>query len=534
MTNQPPLLPRISDYVAWHASRQPAATALILDNESWSWARLSADVEQLARALLAAGVRKGDRVATLQPPHPRYLVDFLATASIGAIWVGLNPRYQRGELAHVLLDSEPAVLLARRFIGDRDFTEDLLALADLCPSLHHLVMVGCDEPAPAPAQLLDSFLSLGESVADDALVGARAGCGDRDPCLIVYTSGSTGEPKGALLHHDGLARFSLGQNLVWPLDPVRAINYFPINHVGCVADCTLPCVVAGGTLIFMEQFEPADCLRLMEAHGVTLWGSVPSTFPMMIDHPDFARRDLSSVQLIAWGGAAMDEATIRRLRATCSRLATNYGMTETTSAMTAIAPTDDVDRLAHSVGAAFPGVEIRLAGEDGDPVADGEVGEVQTRSALNFLGYWRRPEATHDAFTHDGFFRTGDLAALRPDGAYRIAGRIKDMYKSGGYNVYPREVEAALEAHPSVSAAAVVAVPDPVWQEIGIAYVTLSAEAGVADILAFLRTRLANYKLPKRILIEPELPLLPIGKVDKPALRRRAETLEASGTAWDR
>ena len=532
MTPLPPLLPRISDYVDWHAQRRPDAEALVIDDDAWNWRRLATEIDELARALLAAGVRKGDRVATLQPPHPRYLVDFLATASIGGIWVGLNPRYQLGELAHVLTDAEPVVLLARRHIGGRDYAGELAALVADAPSIRHLVIAEGATAARgiAHAEGREHFLERGGTLSGPVLAATREACGGRDPCLIVYTSGSTGAPKGALLHHDGLARFSLGQNRLWPLDPVRVVNYFPINHVGCVADCTLPCVIAGGTTVFLEKFDPADCLRLMEEHRVTLWGSVPSTFPMMLDHPDFATRNLSSIRLVAWGGAAMDEGTIRRLLALYPALVTNYGMTETTSAITALAPTDDLDRLAHSVGPAFPEVEVRLADGSDRPVPDGEPGEVQTRSPLNFLGYWRRPDATADAFTPDGFFRTGDLAVRRPDGCYRIVGRIKEMYKSGGYNVYPREVEAALEAHPHVAAAAVVAIPDPVWQEVGIAYVTPAGKADADTLLSFLRTRLANYKLPKRIVFEQDMPLLPIGKIDKAALRRHALSEEAAET----
>lgn len=524
----PPLLPRISDYAIWQAERRPDAVAMTLNGATTTYAALARQVDRLARALLAAGVAKGDRVATLQPPNPQYLVDFLAAASIGAIWVGLNPRYQLDELRYVVTDAEPRVLLARQRIGDRRYDADLTALAAGCPSLTHLVLHDADDPMPG-AVTLAAFLAAGDAVEEAALAAARAACGGRDPCLIVYTSGSTGKPKGALLHHDGLARFSLGQNRLWPLDPLRVVNYFPINHVGCVADCTLPCLIAGGALVFMEKFDAGECLRLMQAERVTLWGSVPSTFPMLLDHPDFAATDLSAVDLIVWGGAAMDSATIARLAAIQPRMATNYGMTETTSAVTALEPVTDPDLLAHCVGHAFEGVEIRLADADDQPVPDGEPGEVQARSALNFLGYWRRPDATAEAFTADGFFRTGDLAVRRPDGRYRIVGRIKEMYKSGGYNVYPREVEAVLRDHASVTEAAIVAIPDPVWQEVGIAYITVSSPPDMAAAHAFLRDRLANYKCPKRIIVLDEMPLLPIGKIDKAALKRRALTDAAKG-----
>jgi acyl-CoA synthetase (AMP-forming)/AMP-acid ligase II len=280
--------------------------------------------------------------------------------------------------------------------------------------------------------------------------------------------------------------------------------------------------VSGGTTIFMESFDPAQCLALMQAERVSVWGSVPSVFQMQLGLPNFDDYDLSAVQMILWEGAAMPAELITRLLRICPRLATNYGMTETTSAITIVEPTNDEDVLAHSVGYAFPGVEVRLADSDGREPADGTAGEVQARSRLNLLGYWRRPDATAEAFTADGYFKTGDLAVRRPDGRYRIVGRLKEMYKSGGYNVYPREIEATLERHPAIALAAVVATPDPLWDEVGVAYVVPREATTAAELERHCRAHLANYKVPKRFVIADELPLLPIGKVDKRALSERA------------
>jgi acyl-CoA synthetase (AMP-forming)/AMP-acid ligase II len=523
-----PPLGRISDYAGWYAERRPNAVALSLAASDVSYAELNHRIDALARALLAAGVRKGDRVATLETPHPDFLVAFLATASIGAIWLGLNPRYQLAELARTVEDAEPAVLLARTLIGVRRYDGEVQALHSQSRSLRRLVVLG-EDPLVAGAESLAAFLASGHAVTDDELLAARAACGGRDPCLIVYTSGSSGTPKGALLHHDGVIASSRLQNELWPVDPLSVVNYFPINHVGCVVDCSTPCLVAGGTLHFLEQFEPRACLDLMARRRITFWGSVPSVFQMQLAVDDFDTFDLSAVQLIAWGGAAMPAPLVRRLQRVCRQLATNYGMTETTGAITTVDPTDEIEVLAGSVGHAVPGVEVRLANERGESVARGLPGEVLVRSRGNLLGYWRRPEASAAAFTADGFFRTGDLAIQRSDGRYRLVGRLTDMYKSGGYNVYPREVETVLEAHPAVAVAAVVPAPDPLWQEVGIAFVIASAPVTAVELDVHCRTQLAGYKVPKRILIEQELPLLPIGKVDKRALRARAAT--AAGMA---
>lgn len=509
-------LTRLSDYVAWHAARDPDAIALVHGEHRISYRELMQRVDLLARALLAAGVRKGDRVATLSTPHPDFVVSLLAASSIGAVWLGLNPRYRLPELQHVLADSAPKVLLARSA-----YEAEITALSATCTSLEHIALF--DDAAG-----FAKFLKGGHSLTEQQLADARAEVDGRDPCLLVYTSGSTGTPKGALLHHAGIIDFAILCNSLWPLAPHRVINYFPINHIGSVVDCMMPCLAAGGLQIMLEQFDAATCLELIERERVTLWGSVPSVFQMQLALPDFARFDLSSVQLIAWGGAAMPRETIERLRSICPNLASNYGMTETSSAITIIEPTDDLDILTDTVGRPRPGIELRLVAEDGHRVGHGEPGEIQVRSDGNFLGYWRQPGATADAFTADGFFRTGDLGEQRTDGRIRLIGRLREMYKSGGYNVYPREVETVLEAHPGVAAAAVVSIADPLWQEIGVAYVVPRASITTEQIEQYCRERLANYKLPKHIILTSDLPLLPIGKVDKRTLRDWAARLPRS------
>ncbi|MEZ6011412.1 MAG: class I adenylate-forming enzyme family protein [Hyphomonas sp.] len=511
---------RIDEFVTYWAHQTPQTPACILDDERITYRELRERIDRLARALIAHGVSKGDRVATLSPPNPDYLVCFLATSSIGAIWVGLNPRYRVEELRYVLEDSEPTILLTRTRVGDRSFKDDIGTLTADAPYLAKVVCLD-EEQSSGGTMSLKDFEKAGESVPSATLARAREAAGGHDPCLIIYTSGSTGKPKGALLHHHGIARFSVKQNEIWPVSPLVTLNYFPINHAGCVTDISTPTLSAGGTIVFMEQFDPAGSLKLMEKERVTMWGSVPTTFQMQLELPDFDAYDLSAVQIVVWSGAAAPEALIRRLLEFSPNLANNYGMTET-MVSTALTPTTDVDALCNSVGFAFPGVEIKLVASDGSEAPVGEPGEIWVRSEYNLAGYWRKPDATAEAITPDGFFKTGDLATLRPDGRYKIVGRIKEMYKSGGYNVYPREIEMALEEHPHVSMAAVVSIPDPVWQEVGVAYIVPRGDLSIPDLERYCRDRLANYKIPKRFVIEENLPLLPIGKVNKIALKALA------------
>jgi acyl-CoA synthetase (AMP-forming)/AMP-acid ligase II len=516
-----PSFARISDYCAYWAERAPDAEAAVLGDLRLSYAKLSEEIDSLAKALMAAGVRKGDRVATLSSPHPDYLIAFLATASIGAIWLGLNPKYRLEELSYAVNDAEPCVLLARREIEGRDYAAELDSILWQNECIRVLVTLPGSNLKGATAYA--SFLQAGETISDDDLANARASCGGRDPCLIVYTSGSTGKPKGALLHHEGLVAAALEQNRNWPITPLRVVNYFPINHVGCLADVSTPTIVAGGTLIFMEHFDPRRCLELMQNEGVTLWATVPSVFHLQLALPDFAAFDLSALQLIVWEGAAIPDETLDRLLDMGLPMATNYGMTESTCAITVETPTRDREILAGSVGLPAEGVEIRLVDSDGRVISEaGAAGELQTRSKYNMLGYWRRPEASADTIDAEGWMRTGDTALRREDGRYRIVGRLKEMFKSGGYNVYPREVENAIEAHPLVDQVAVVSVEDAIWQEVGVAFVTLRGDLTAEALQAHCRDRLANYKIPKSFIVLDTMPLLPIGKIDKTALALRA------------
>lgn len=513
-----PELTTLAHYVAHHATATPDAEAAWFEGATTTYAELDARVDRFARSLMAAGVAPGDRVAVLSTPRPEYLVSLLAAMRVGAVWVGLNPKYTYRELAHVVTDSEPTLLLSLAQFEGREYAEDVARLMADVPAVHTAYRLD-DGPAVGPLRPIAEFL-VDRAPADD-YVTRSAAVTKRDAAVIVYTSGTTGAPKGAVLAHEGLVYAFRTEARALGVERPRVPCNLPINHIACIGDVCATTLIAGGMVAFLERFDPAELLDAVERLGLTSILHVPTVLQMLAAEPDFHIRDLSSLTNVSWGGAPLPLDVMAAYRKLGVRLTTVYGMTETSASITWTDPDADDETLATTVGRPDPDMDVRLVDEDGIDVPDGEQGEIWVRHRCLMKGYFRQPEATAAAYTPDGFFRTGDVAVRQSDGNLRIVGRRSEMFKSGGYNVYPREIELALEEHPAITLAAVVGIPDPVYTEVGAAFVAL--EPGhtltVDEAREWCRERLANYKVPKRFTVLPELPLLPVGKVDKRALR---------------
>jgi acyl-CoA synthetase (AMP-forming)/AMP-acid ligase II len=485
--------------LAEQVARDPAALAVVDGEARASYGELARLVRVCAGQLAAAGAGPGDRIAVLAPPGLAFWVSFLATASIGAVWVGLGTRHQREELLHVVRDCDPCLVLASPFIGERDYREDIEAVR-----------------GHAPARWLDPDGMLADIDTDAAERPANPLSPD-DPALIVYTSGTTGRPKGAVLSHRALIGGARAQQQVYA-DPRRPVQLcaFPTNHIACIGDTCLTNLVSGGALVFTPGFDPDQQLALMQRERASVWGGIPTMLMLMLSSPALASTDLSSVDYIVWGGAAMPSAIIEALGGFAARRVAVYGMTETGCNVTHTPAGADTAALAGTIGVPLPEVDIRIM------AAQGEEGELEIRSPFNMTGYWRNEAATAAAFTDDGYLRTGDIGRWNPDGSITLVGRRSDMFKSGGFNVYPREVELAIEACTGVVAAAVVSVPDPLYQEVGHAFVMGHPALDQGSLRRELAGKLSNYKCPKRITVLAELPILANGKVDKVALRAGA------------
>ena len=522
--DQLPVFEKIADYLHFYAETLPETEALVLQQTRINYQQLNQLVTRYAKALIAAGINKGDRVATLCTPHPDYFITFLACSAVGAVWMGLNPKYQIDEYRYVLKDASPKLIFSYAQIGERNYLDILDVLYEENDGLEQIIILG-EQSSTSQFNTNLEFLDSGATISDEEFMSRYQTVTSTDPTLLVYTSGSTGNPKGALIHQHGLTKVARVQNGYWDVDPVRIINFLPVNHIGCVGDISLYCFIAGGTQVFMEDFDPDGFNRLMQDEKITIWGGVPTSVQMSAEHANFDQYDLSSLQMIIWSGATASESLIRKLLSICPRLSNSYGQTESVGSICFAGPTDNIYELANTVGAPVSCYQVRIVDNQGEEVTEGGSGEIQVRGDFIMQGYLNKPEKTTETIDNDGWLKTGDLGLLREDGNVTLIGRQKEMFKSGGYNVYPREIEQVIEDYEGIELVAVVSVTDELFGEIGVAYI--QAKEGIEltpeQLKSWCKSKMANYKVPKRFVLMNALPLLPIGKIDKKSLSQLAE-----------
>jgi acyl-CoA synthetase (AMP-forming)/AMP-acid ligase II len=473
---------------------QPAYVA----SEGWtvSYEELDRLSDEMAAGLRHRGVGEGDVVALALPPIPEFPVAYLGAAKAGAITTAVNPRLTAAERERVLATADPRIVIAT---------------PELAPE-HGPVegIVAADSAASVLAELRQSE-GNDTTVPDDP----------ERPVAIVFTSGTTGAPKGALFCNRQLSAIcAVDVGEAWG-GGGRTLVGTAMSHLGFMTK--LPGNIRRATASYLTpRWRAEEALRFTAEHRLTTTGGIPTQVALMLQVPDFDAYDLSSVKAIVLGGGpatpSLIEEARRRFRAP---LMVRYSCTEAAIGI-GTALTDPPEDAVVSVGRPLPGVELALLDEDDRAVGQGEVGGVCLRSAAMMSGYWHDPEATGAAFTNDGFVRTGDLGWLDDAGRLHLAGRTKEMYVRGGYNVYPVEVEAVLANHPAVASVAVVPRPDPVMAEVGVAVVVPvagGAPPSLAALRDFGRTQLASYKLPEDLLVVEALPLTTMEKVDRAALR---------------
>jgi fatty-acyl-CoA synthase len=502
------------------ARRAPDKTALIdgdpdrPDRCQWTYAELLADAERAARALLTRFV-PGERVAVWAQNSPEWVILEFAAALAGLTLATVNPAYQGDELAYVLGHSEAdGLFLADRF-QQRDMHAVLAEVRGRLPRLRDVVSFS----------EWDAFTAAGTTRA--AAEQPLPDVAPSSPAQVIYTSGTTGRPKGAVLTHRGLtnnARLTFETADVGP-DDVE-INPMPMFHVGGSALFTLGPVQATATHVLMPRFSPALELQLIETHRVTVLCGVPTMLMALLGHPDLAKRDVSSLRRVLTGGAVTPPALARQAEATLGlTYLIAFAQTEAGCVISMATAADSADDRTETLGRPLPHTEARIAGLRTNETAPcGEIGEICTRGYLVMRGYLNAPEATAAAVDADGWLHTGDLGSMDDRGYLRIAGRLKEMIIRGGENIYPREIEEVLIAHPAVADASVLGIPDGYYGEV-VGAAIRPARASVADgdlaaeLAEYCRDRLAAEKVPARWLVTDAFPLTASGKVRKDTLR---------------
>lgn len=509
--------PTLGDLLHLAARCEPAAVAFRYRSEELSYKDWDYLVDRLAAAWSSRGVRKGNVVALLLPPTPLYLVGYLAAARLGAVTAGINARYRRSEIRHILASSGARALLAVGAWHDADFRAVVESERHELPELAVVDWVA--------AESLINTSDVVEKLALGCRELPRVDVGSDDPAAIIYTSGTTGAPKGAWYAHRSLMALAEIDTRRYADGAIPFRKHLAAGlsfaHLGTMARIAIQIGHVGMSIIH-DGFDPGLVLETIERERLPHLGGIPTQILMLLDHPQRPQRDLSSLRSILLGGAPSSPQLVRRIRDELGvTISMRYSSTEVGIA-TASLPDDSPEILSTTVGKPTPGVELRIVDTANHPLPAGEIGEVVVRSPATMRGYWRNPEATAAVLDPEGWVHTGDVGFLDRDGYLHLRGRQSEMYIRGGYNVFPSEVEDLLSKHPKVVRAAVLGVQDARLGEIGWAFVTPRDRRdppSLSELRSYVGAELASFKRPDGLTIVEQMPLTPMFKVDKRVLR---------------
>jgi acyl-CoA synthetase (AMP-forming)/AMP-acid ligase II len=497
---------------------------LVDGDRRWSFAELGAEVDRWARAFVGSGVEPGDRVAIWAPNCAEWVFAALGAHTAGATVVPLNTRFKGHEAAFILGKSGASLLCTVNGFLDTDYVA-LLDAAGRPPSLREVVVVAGDVPDGCTGR--DDLLARARDVGPDAARRRADAVGPDDLCDILFTSGTTGQPKGAMLRHEATVRaYTAWSEVVGLREGDRYLVVNPFFHAFGLKAGILACLLKGATIIPHAVFDVPAIMRRVVEERVSMLPGAPAIYQTMLDHPDIGSFDLSSLRLAVTGAAVVPVEMVRRMYGELGfeTVVTGYGLTEATGIATMCRHDDDPETIAGTCGRAIPGVEVRVVDDKGGELPRGEPGEVVVRGYNVMAGYFDEPEETAAAIDGEGWLHTGDVGVMDERGYLRITDRLKDMLIVGGFNAYPAEIEQVLMDHPAISQVAVVGVPDHRLGEVARAFV-VPRVAGTtideAELIAWCRERMANYKVPRSVVTVDALPLNAAGKVLKYELRNR-------------
>jgi acyl-CoA synthetase (AMP-forming)/AMP-acid ligase II len=505
------------------AARFGDREAMVDGEVRWDFTELRAHIHEAARALMASGIEKGDRVALWAPNIWEWAVIALGVHVAGGVVVPINTRFKGREAAYVLANSEAKLLFTVTDFLDTDYVA-LLRDAGTPATLEQVVVLrgGCPEGTVGLAE----FLARAEAVDEADRTARTATVTGDDLCHIMFTSGTTGDPKGAMLIHSAICRAYKSWSDVIGLDRDRYLIINPFFHSFGLNAGILACLMTGSTIIPHPVFDVPSVMERIPEEGISMLPGPPAIYQTILNTPDLDRWDFSSLRLAVTGAAAIPVEMIVQMRERLGfqKVVTGYGLTESSGMATMCRHDDDPEIIAKTSGRAIDDVEVRVVDPTGNEVARGEPGEIVVRGYNVMKGYLNDPEKTAETIDADGWLHTGDIGVMDDGGNIDITDRVKDMFINGGFNAYPAEIENLIMAHPGVGQVAVVGVPDRRLGEVGFAFVvpTPGADTDADALIAWCRDEMANYKVPRYVEYVDELPLNASGKVLKYELRDRA------------
>jgi len=524
----------IGEILDRNANEFPDEDALaFVDQNKWpiryTWYQLKLACNRIAKGLMALGIEKGDHIAILATNHPEWVVLQLACAKIGAVLVAINPACKTSELQYLLEQSDSkAVVLISKF-KTSDYISMLNKIYQSLNKLKDIIVIGYEySTANFHYYLWAEIERMGKQISTKRLIERQNSLDCNDVTNILYTSGTTGSPKGAMLTHFGTLNdaYCLTQNIQLTQKD-RVCAFVPLSHAfGCHV-VVLGCLVRGAAMIFpSEYFDAKKALEAIEKEKCTVLYGVPTMLIAKLDHPDFDKFDLSSLRTGIMGGSPCPVEIVKKIMTIAKGMSIGYGLTETSPLLTLMNIDDPLEKRLTTVGKALPHAEIKIVNPNTNrEVPIGEQGEVCAKGIFVTKGYYNMPEATKEAVDEDGWFHTGDLGTVDKDGYYKITGRSKDMIIRGGENIYPVEIEEFLFTHPKISDVQVVGLPDEKFGEEVVACIKL--KEGVAlteeEIKAFCKDKISYYKIPKHVLFMAEFPQTDSGKIQKFKLREIAK-----------
>ena len=509
-----------------HAERDPDREAIVFHGRRVSYGEYLEKVSRVAANMVKLGVKRGDKVALYIGNTPEYVFCYVATISLGATAVPVSTRFGEAEAQFVVSNSNSRFLVLAPGVGGVDFLDIAGKILPSCPDVEKVVVLGTpEEVARVPRAISgDVLFEEPDAAAAEELERARAEVAEDDVAFMVYTSGTTGVPKGAMLTQKNMVSYVKGQIDASDVNADdRLLLDIPVNHVGGGVMAVMSMLYAGGTLVILDAFVPDEVLKTIQDEKITVMGQVPAQYILLMMNPNFDDYDVSSVKAAVVAAAPSPKELFGQVKEKFGVYLTNgYGLSEVSGAICFTRPDEDsYQRLSTSVGKANEGIEMAILDKEGNKLPLGEEGEICVRGDAVMKGYYNMPEETDLVMTADGFFRTGDIGIMDEDGYVFILGRKKEMYIRGGENVYPPEVEDVLQQHPGVMFSAVLGVPDEVMGEEGKVFIV--PMPGVEpptedDIKEWCKERLAKYKVPRYIEFREALPLTPLGKVMKKKL----------------